>query len=523
MDTNEKILILSVDDNEANLYARGRLLKREGYAVVEASNGLDALRLVAELKPPLVLCDVQMPGGINGLEVCRRIKTDPALVSTFVLQISASLIEAQDKARALDGGADAYLTDPVEPAELLATVRALLRLQRAEAELRNSQKRLALALEAGRAGTFEWDIQNNVNYWSPELEKLFGVEAGTYAGHYDVLAKTIAAEDAQRIGAEVRAALEKRQAEYAYEFRAIMPDNSHRWFGARAKFEYDAAGKPLRMIGINVDINERKQAEAERERLLDAEQKARQDAETATRLKDEFLAVVSHELRSPLNSILGWNHFLRGGADPATVSRAAEIIARQGAQQLQLIEDLLDTSRIISGKMRLNVQPVELSEVISAALDTARPAAEAKKIVLLPDFEAGAGQITGDPDRLQQIVWNLLNNAVKFTPTGGTVFVSVKRESSQLAVIVRDTGQGIEPEFLPFVFDRFRQADGSTTRRFGGLGLGLALVRHLVELHGGNVQAISAGVDLGTTFTIRFPLRAAANKSEILLQSDENR
>jgi PAS domain S-box-containing protein len=262
---------------------------------------------------------------------------------------------------------------------------------------------------------------------------------------------------------------------------------------------------------------ERKQAEAEREQLLTREQTAREQAEKANRVKDEFLAVVSHELRTPLSSITGWAHLLlEGKMDVATQLRALQAIQRQARSQRQLIDDLLDVSRIVSGKLRLDWREVEPSEVIDAALDAVRPTAEAKSIHLLTDLETFAGTVSGDPERLQQVIWNLLSNAIKFTPEGGRVEIRSRWADSRIEVSVADNGQGISDDFLPYVFERFRQADASTTRAHGGLGLGLAIVRHLIEIHGGTVHARSAGLGKGTTFTIRIPGRPArARKVEI--------
>lgn len=234
-----------------------------------------------------------------------------------------------------------------------------------------------------------------------------------------------------------------------------------------------------------------------------------QSAQEANRIKDEFLSICSHELRTPLNSILGWARLLRSRQfDEATTSRALETIERNAETQAQLIEDLLDISRIMSGKLRLNVCPVELTAVIFSAIDTVYLAAEAKGIQIKADLNSTVGPILGDRDRLQQIVWNLLSNAIKFTPRGGRVEVSLKHRRAQVEIVVKDTGQGIPPDFLPFIFDRFRQADSTTTRRHGGLGLGLAIVRHLVELHGGTIRADSPGLGQGATFTVSLPLNA---------------
>jgi PAS domain S-box-containing protein len=255
---------------------------------------------------------------------------------------------------------------------------------------------------------------------------------------------------------------------------------------------------------------ERARAEEERDRLLQSEQTAREEAERANRLKDEFLATISHELRTPLNAILGWSQILLSNnfSEPETIKRATETIERNARAQSQLIEDLLDISRIITGKLRLDVRPVDLPGVIMAAVDAARPAAEAKNIRLQTLLDPEAAAISGDPDRLQQVIWNLLSNAIKFTPKEGQVRVRLERVDSHIEIVVTDTGVGIAPEFLPFVFERFRQSDGSTTRRHGGLGLGLAIVRQLVELHGGTVSVTSAGEGKGSTFTVALPLLA---------------
>ena len=256
---------------------------------------------------------------------------------------------------------------------------------------------------------------------------------------------------------------------------------------------------------------ERTSVEVDREALLRKEQEARATAEAADRAKDQFLAVLSHELRTPLNAVYGWARMLRAGQiqGEADVTRALEVIERNANAQVQLVDDLLDVSRVISGKMRLDVRKVDLSIVVEAAADAVRPAAEAKGIRLQSVLDPRAGPITGDPDRLQQIVWNLLINAVKFTPKGGQIQVHLQRINSHVEIVVSDTGQGIAPDVLPVIFERFRQADSSSTRTHSGLGLGLALVKHLVELHGGTVVAQSAGATRGATFVVGLPLTIA--------------
>lgn len=252
-----------------------------------------------------------------------------------------------------------------------------------------------------------------------------------------------------------------------------------------------------------LDVSVRRQVEAERDRLLQSERQARAAAEAANLSKDEFLAMVSHELRTPLNAMLGWGRLLRSGTlDESRRARALEAIERNAQAQSQLIEDLLDVSRIVSGKLTLEVAPVDLADVVEAALDTVRPALESKSIHLKCEIQPGLPRIMGDARRLQQVAWNLLSNAVKFTPPAGEVAVRLRGEGEHLELTVADTGHGIRPSMLPFIFETFRQADTSTTRSFGGLGLGLSISRHLVELHGGSIEAHSAGEGLGATFRV---------------------
>jgi signal transduction histidine kinase/DNA-binding response OmpR family regulator len=269
---------------------------------------------------------------------------------------------------------------------------------------------------------------------------------------------------------------------------------------------------------------QRKKLEAERENLLLREKHLREQAETASRLKDEFLATVSHELRTPLNAVLGWAQMLKTGRIAEKDREGAvETIYRSAKSQAQLIDDLLDTSRLITGNLRLNLSPTSVVSIIESALAVVRPIVEAKKITLLTAYSSEVESITCDAQRLQQMIWNLLTNAVKFTPDGGKVEVRLERKDESVQIIVSDTGQGIPPEFLPFVFDRFRQEDSSNTRKHNGLGLGLAIVRHLAELHGGTVAAESAGTNQGATFTLTLPYTLAPNASDNTNENaDEN-
>ena len=266
-------------------------------------------------------------------------------------------------------------------------------------------------------------------------------------------------------------------------------------------------GEPQCYVSIMRDITTRKKTEETLAQLLIRERTARSDAEKANRLKDEFLATLSHELRTPLNAVIGWSRILKAGRlDNESSTHAIEVIERNAWAQKQIIEDILDVSRVITGKLQLHLGPVDLVSVVNAALDAVRPALEAKDIRVETHFQEGLKIIAGDADRLQQVVWNLLSNASKFTPAGGVVSVRIRQDESYVEIEVRDTGPGIAAEFLPHVFERFRQADGSTTRTHGGLGLGLAIVRHLVELHGGLIAAENETVGTGAIFTVRLPL-----------------
>ncbi|MDM9582588.1 hybrid sensor histidine kinase/response regulator [Nostoc sp. GT001] len=291
-----------------------------------------------------------------------------------------------------------------------------------------------------------------------------------------------------------------------YRFKRAA-DGSYRWQLARGLPLKDEQGFVVKWFGTCTDIHEQKQILEERAHLLELEQVARAKAETANRIKDEFLAVLSHELRTPLNAILGWSKLLQTRRlDQTKTSEALATIERNATLQVQLIEDLLDISRILQGKLTLNITKINLKSTVLSALQTMQLAAETKLIEVNTVFEPGVGQIMGDSIRLQQVVWNLFSNAIKFTPRGGKVEVRLQKTDGYAQIIVSDTGKGISADFLPFVFDYFRQADSTSTRNFGGLGLGLAIVRNIIEMHGGIVKADSHGEGKGAIFTVSLPL-----------------
>jgi PAS domain S-box-containing protein len=307
-----------------------------------------------------------------------------------------------------------------------------------------------------------------------------------------------------------------RKGEYSGETTCRTRSGEERMIELSVFTMRSGLGEPQCYVSIKRDITTRKKTEEKLAQLLVRERAARADAEKANRLKDEFLATLSHELRTPLNAVIGWSRILKAGRlDTESSNHAIEVIERNAWAQKQIIEDILDVSRVITGKLQLHLGPVDLISVVNAALDAVRPALEAKDIRIETQFQKDLKVLAGDADRLQQVVWNLLSNASKFTPVGGTVGVHITQDETYVQIQVRDTGPGIAADFLPHVFERFRQADGSTTRTHGGLGLGLAIVRHLVELHGGMIAAQNETSGTGAVFTVRLPLPSI----ELSLQS----
>ncbi|MGE3708002.1 MAG: ATP-binding protein, partial [Vicinamibacterales bacterium] len=386
--------------------------------------------------------------------------------------------------------------DELEFADLIASqVAFAVERTRAEAQARLSEARLRFALDAAAMGTWEWDLRTQSVRWSVNLERLHGLPAGTFDGAFGSYEKEIHPDDRAHVAASVQRAIEQG-VPHDIEYRIVGPDGTIRWCEGKGRVEYED-GRPVRMTGVCMMITERK--EVERLRL--------ESAEEASRLKDEFLAMLSHELRTPLNAVLGWVQILQSGRlSPARIQQAIDIIGRNATLQSRLIEDILDLSRIIAGKLDVERVPVSLAGVVETVVSGARPEVAARGLTLTVDVEPRLPPIDGDPRRLHQVVGNVLANAVKFTPAGGRIAVSARTAGTAVELVVQDSGVGIQPEFLPFVFDRFRQADSGATRQHGGLGLGLAICRHLVERHGGEIAAASDGIGRGTTVRIRLPI-----------------
>ncbi len=400
------------------------------------------------------------------------------------------------------------------------TIANAIERKQIEKSLRRSNQRFQLISRATNDTIWDWNLQTNEVWWNDSVLTMFGYTPDQIEPTADWWYRHIHPEDRERIVTGIHEIIDHGGEKWSDEYRFQCADGSYRYIFDRG-FAIHRDDKALRMLGAMLDVTDRKHIETEREFLLVSEKSARAEAEEANRMKDEFLATLSHELRTPLSSILGWSRMLKENqVEGEQAKRAVEIIERNAKSQAQLIEDVLDVSRIISGKMRLEVRPIDLSSVIENAMDAVRPAAEAKNIRLQRVADTNV-MISGDADRLQQIIWNLLSNAIKFTPKDGRVQVKTERVNSHVEVVVADNGMGIEPETLPFVFDRFRQSDSTMTRKHGGLGLGLAIVRHLVELHGGTVYAASEGLNTGATFTLTFPLVALRAKEITFAANDQ--
>ena len=383
-------------------------------------------------------------------------------------------------------------------------------------DLTDSVELLRLACEAACVGAWYWTPKNNRLVWTPCCRAIFGLGADEVISYARYL-EAVHPDDRERLARAVADAIEAHT-ELHVEHRVVWPDGSVHWVAGCGRVLYDDDGAPLRMMGTAVEITRQKQADEERAELLRREQAARAEAQAATQAKDEFLATLSHELRTPLQAMLGWTSMLKGRLQHVPLAhKPLDAIERNVTLQARLIEDLLDVSRIVAGKLRLARERVDLAAVIGSVLESMTALAETKG-VLLDTPPRPPTEVVGDPVRLQQVVSNLLTNAIKFTPAGGRVGVRLERDEAVARIVVEDSGRGISAEFLPHVFDRFRQAERTTVHARGGLGLGLAIVHHLVELHQGTVQVESPGEGKGATFTVTLPLVGAEASPVVTLR-----
>jgi PAS domain S-box-containing protein len=489
--------ILVVDDNPASLYATARVLRAAGFDVVEADNGSKAMAL-AEEDIGLLILDINLPD-IDGFEICRQLRARSRTAYLPIVHLSATFMETSDMAQGLAAGADSYLTHPADPAVLIATVKALLFARKADIIKRAADARFRAVFELASSGIALLDSELNYQDVNPAFCQLAGRE------REDIINRSIASLIAPVQAAEVnRARIELEQQGHWEGTLSVM-----RGDGSFADVEWRIAGEAgtAARIAIATDITERRRSEAERERLLASERAARAEAERSNRLKDEFLAMLSHELRNPLNAILGWAKVLGRvpGATPLIV-QGIEAIERNSRVQSHLISDLLDFAGIQFGKMRFDLEVIDPSAAIDAALDVVAPQALAKGVQIEASIADRSARVLGDESRLQQVVWNLLSNSIKFTPKGGRIQVRAQISDGFFQIDVADTGQGISAEFLPRIFDRFSQQDSGATKSFAGLGIGLTIVRHLIEAHRGTIEASSAGEGRGASFRVRLPL-----------------
>lgn len=498
-------LVLVVDDNPATRYSTTRVIRAAGFRTVEAGSGAEALELSAQGVSAVVL-DVHLPD-TDGFEVCRQIRARPSTATLPVVHLSAAYVRDEDRVTGLDAGADGYLVHPVEPAVLVATLQALIRARTAEDRLRRSEQRFRAVYDHAPTGIALLDEQGRFADANPALLKMLGRTLDGLLGQ----------ELARFAPPEWRPFVEERvvrdalaAAAWRGEFPLVAAD------GRAVQLEWTVSPhvEPGLRIAIASDASERHELELRRRELLEREQAARAAAERHSRTKDDFIAVLSHELRTPLNAIVGWVHILqRRGVGPDG-TKALDAIERNVKTQARLISDILDVSRINSGKLRLECEWTDPAEVVTGAIESLRASLEQRGVHVETDLEGAHAPAWLDPARFQQVFWNLMTNAIKFSPAGGRIVVTLRRDDDRLRLAVRDFGQGIPADFLPHLFDRFTQSDAPGNRRHGGLGLGLSIVKHLVDLHGGRVAAESAGLGQGATLHVELPVEAQAASAE---------
>jgi signal transduction histidine kinase/DNA-binding response OmpR family regulator len=535
------INILIVDDEPANLIVLQTVLEDPGYRLVRAETPEQALLALVEDEFALLILDIRMPG-MNGFELAQMIKQRKKTAGVPIIFLTAYYDKDQHESEGYGKGAVDFLNKPVNPSILRSKVAVFADLHRKSraiaqahdallievAERRRAEERLrelteslerrvtARTEELRRADEKLHSVMNSITdgllmldknwcftYCNAQGARMLGMRPELLIGGcvWDLLPLM----RRPKFFENFYLAMDRRE---TVAFEEFCPDPLDIWLGCHC-YPSDE--------GLSVyfhDITDRREVEVRREQLLAAEQAARAEGERVARAKDEFLASLSHELRTPLAAILGWSRVLQQRSpDPSTLSRGIDAISRNAWAQSNLVNDLLDMSRIVSGKLRLNLERVDLRAIADAAADTARPAAQAKGVAIRVASDGSRAEILGDTMRLQQIASNLVTNALKFTPAGGTVSIATAVNGANAVFEVSDTGQGIAADFLPYVFDRFSQADGSAARVHGGLGLGLSIVKNLVELHGGTVLARSAGDGKGATFSVAFAQAAAASET----------
>ena len=495
--------VLVVDDNPTTRYSTARIVRAAGFQTLEAATGLEAVAMATQGASAVVL-DVHLPD-IDGFEVCRRLRTEAATALLPVIHLSATYVQNADKVAGLNAGADAYLVHPAEPAVLTATLQALIRARMAEDSLRRSDTRFRAIFSQALSGIALIHANGRFADVNPAMVAMLGRPVE------DLLDRPISdlapPEWAEFVRERTIGSLEAG-ATWQGEFPLLRADGS--W--VYLQWSISAHLEPGLRIGIAVDVSERQELDRRRQDVLEREQAARTTAERHSRTKDDFVAVLSHELRTPLNAISGWVHILKKRGAAPEIMRALEAIDRSVHAQARIISDILDVSRISSGKLHLDRQWCDAAAVVSESVEGLRASLERKRLQVELDLPAQAHASWVDPTRLQQIVWNLMTNAIKFSKEGGVIRVALRNEGDMLTLEVQDFGRGIRPDFLAHLFDRFSQSDSPDNRAHGGLGLGLSIVKHLAQLHGGDATAQSPGVDLGAT--LRVTLHASDARSK---------
>ena len=492
-------LILCVDDDDASRYALTRMLQRGGFRTVEASTGSEALRSMAE-RPDLVVLDVRLPD-IDGFAVCQRIKSDPRTASTPVLQISADFVETRDRTRGLELGADAYLTQPLEAPELIATIRALLRARRAEEQARRIARELESTFDAISDPLCLLDREGRVLRCNQAMKRFTGATDAELVGRDHASFLPAAGEGAPADPFRRMVQSKARETEDV--------QRAGRWLRIACDPVLDDNGVLTGAVYVFADFTDRQRVEEQREQLLAREQAVRGQLEAADRRKDEFLAMLAHELRNPLSAVTTGLHVLGevGSREPLAMQTRTRVL-RQVGVLTRLVDDLLDVSRITRGKVELRKEPTVLQDAVENAIATSQPLIDERGHQLVRELESSPLWVMADATRIEQVISNLINNAAKYTEAGGHISVTLRRDGEQALLLVRDTGIGIEPEKLDSIFELFAQVSHSGTGPASGLGVGLTLVKRLLEMHGGSVQARSEGLARGSEFEVRLPLLA---------------
>jgi PAS domain S-box-containing protein len=548
--TDDKPKILIVDDQPRNLDVLEAMLDGLDCTFVRANSADEALLALVRHDFAALVLDIMMPG-MSGIDLALLIKQRKRSRHVPILFLTAHLVNDEDVLRGYGVGAVDYLSKPINPGilrskigvfiELYRATRVILELNdalqreataretaqaaleaanrdlerrvqertaalhRAHQGVRDNEERLKMSLEVARIAAWDWHLQSGHVRWSTNPEALFGFAPGAF-GREMRIARAVHPDD--RVDVEDAIARALKTGMYEAQYRAVRQDGSVAWFKERGQLFSDPEGD--RMVGISRDITAEKQAAIEREELLKREQHAKNEAERQSRLKDDFLATLSHELRTPMNAILGWLSILESGKPIREIHSALAVINRNAQVQAKLIDDLLNMNRLLSGDLRLDFAPVQIGSLVHATMQSLQPAADAKGVTLIASVDPDTREILADFTRLQQVLWNLVHNAIKFSLENGRVEIRVARDGDQIELTVKDNGRGISPEFLPHVFERFRQQDGSRTRSTSGLGLGLSIAKHLVDLHAGTITAYSAGERTGATFVVRMPVAPPA-------------